>query len=93
MDVFVVYLLVATATPLFLWEHSKKLALAQLPFIACIWAYFILYFTTTIGTTAHILFGIVFAANIIFAHIAAYLIYIAPAIKRKKMQNKNLIYK
>lgn len=33
MDVFFAYLLIGTATPLFLWKENKKLAILQVPLI------------------------------------------------------------
>ncbi|WP_349408926.1 spore morphogenesis/germination protein YwcE [Pseudalkalibacillus sp. SCS-8] len=75
MSVFLVYLLVATATPLFLWPERKKLAIFQIPFILCMWLYVVLYLSFELSTLVHIILGSIFVANVIFAHVAAFLIF------------------
>lgn len=84
MDVFMVYLLVASATPLFLWVERRKLALLQLPFIALMWVYSVLYMTTDLSMWSYSLFAALFIGNVLFAHYAAFLIFIAPAVKQLK---------
>lgn len=86
MSVFVIYLFVASTTPLFLWTERRKLALMQLPFIPVMWVYFILYVTAELSMLAHIVFGAIFIGNVIFAHVAAFLIYAGPALERRKMK-------
>ncbi|MGD6816449.1 spore morphogenesis/germination protein YwcE [Metabacillus sp. 84] len=83
MDVFVVYLFIATATPLFLWPERKKLALIHIPFIAGMWTYFILYLSGSLNFIDHFVLNMIFVGNVIFAHIAAFLIYAFPIIKRE----------
>ncbi|MBA4493180.1 spore morphogenesis/germination protein YwcE [Paenactinomyces guangxiensis] len=83
MSVFMVYLFVASATPLFLWTERRRLALLHLPFIVAMWVYFILYVTTELSVWSHLLFGIIFIGNIIFAHVAAFLIFASPVLERR----------
>jgi hypothetical protein len=91
MDVFVLYLFIATATPLFLWTESKKMAIMQMPFIAVIWLYMILYLAKVdLSPMMHTVFISIFVANVIFAHIAAIMIY-APYIKKKKLEKKTIV--
>ncbi|MHC8522955.1 spore morphogenesis/germination protein YwcE [Rossellomorea sp. H39__3] len=39
MDVFMVYLFIATATPLFLWIEHRKWAVAHIPFVIALWVH------------------------------------------------------
>ncbi|MGG1572857.1 spore morphogenesis/germination protein YwcE [Fictibacillus sp. NRS-1165] len=88
MDVYVVYLFVATATPLFLWHDHRKLALWQIPFIAIMWLYVGLFLAGDLNPLAHLLFNIVFVANVVFAHVAAFKIYAIPFIQREREKRK-----
>lgn len=75
MDIFFAYLLIGTATPLFLWKESRKLAIFQIPVIVLMWTTLVLYMYSDFGT-GHILFGAMFAANIIIAHLTVlYVLY------------------
>ncbi|MFC7373557.1 spore morphogenesis/germination protein YwcE [Fictibacillus iocasae] len=92
MDVFVLYLFIATATPLFLWTESKKMAIMQMPFIAVIWLYAILHMTNAdLSPMMHTMFISIFVANVIFAHIAAVLIFAGPYFKKKKLEKDSII--
>ncbi|APH03308.1 spore morphogenesis/germination protein YwcE [Bacillus weihaiensis] len=82
MDVFFAYLLFSSATPLFLWKENKKLAILQIPFIALMWVMFTLYITTTFGTLEYILFGIIFAVNVIAALATGYYVFISHFFKK-----------
>ncbi|MGM7703198.1 spore morphogenesis/germination protein YwcE [Pseudalkalibacillus sp. Hm43] len=84
MDVFLVYLLVASATPLFLWHDKKKLAMIQIPFIMCMWLYVILYLSFELSILVHIILGSIFVANVIFAHVAAFMIFTTHVLKKAK---------
>jgi hypothetical protein len=87
MDVFMVYLFVATATPLFLWNDSRKLALWQTPFIALLWTYVVLYMTNdSLSLFVHSFFITVFIANVVFAHYAAYIVWGRPYLAKRKME-------
>ncbi|MGP4081721.1 spore morphogenesis/germination protein YwcE [Bacillus sp. Marseille-Q3570] len=84
MDVFLVYLLVASATPLFLWQDRKKLAILQIPFILCMWLYVVLYLSFDLSMLTHIVLGSIFVANVIFAHVAAFMIFTGHAFNKAK---------
>ncbi|MDR0139030.1 spore morphogenesis/germination protein YwcE [Metabacillus idriensis] len=90
MDVFFVYLLIVSATPLFLWDQRKNLALLHIPFILLLWGYFGMYATMDLSMAMHVLGGSLFFINLIFAHVAAYLIYAKPILKRKAEPKSNL---
>lgn len=68
MDVFFAYLLIGTATPLFLWNENKKLAILQVPLIILMWTTLILYMYSDFGA-GHLVFGAMFIFNIIAAHL------------------------
>ncbi|MCA0993099.1 spore morphogenesis/germination protein YwcE [Pseudalkalibacillus hwajinpoensis] len=88
MDVYMVYLFVITATPLFLWQDYKKLAFVHMPFIVAIWALLIFYIGGGMTPVAHTLFITLFAINVLFAHIAAYLIFARPFLKERQLAKK-----
>ncbi|MGP1909462.1 spore morphogenesis/germination protein YwcE [Metabacillus sp. JX24] len=90
MDVFFVYLLIVSATPLFLWDQRKSLALLHIPFILMLWVYFGMFATMELAMPLHIIGGSLFLVNLVFAHIAAYLIYAKPILKRKADPKSNL---
>lgn len=90
MDVFFVYLLIVSATPLFLWDQRKNLALLHIPFILLLWVYFGMYATMDLSMAMHVLGVSLFVINLVFAHVAAYLIYAKPVIKRKADPKSNL---
>ncbi|PLR67779.1 MULTISPECIES: spore morphogenesis/germination protein YwcE [Bacillaceae] len=90
MDVFFVYLLIVSATPLFLWDQRKNLALLHIPFILLLWVYFGMYATMDLTMAMHVLGVSLFVINLVFAHVAAYLIYAKPVIKRKADPKSNL---
>lgn len=46
MDMFFAYLLVASATPLFIWLDNKKVALSAIPPIILMWVFFFFYATS-----------------------------------------------
>jgi Spore morphogenesis and germination YwcE len=88
MDMFMVYLFVATATPLFLWIEHRKWALIHIPFLLALWAIFIYYVAVPeMGGWGHVTFWSLFVFNFAFAHLAAFWLYAAPYLKkhRKKM--------
>lgn len=90
MDVFFVYLLIVSATPLFLWDQRKNLALLHIPFILLLWVYFGMYASMDLTMAMHV-FGLsLFVINLVFAHVAAYLIYAKPVLKRKADPKSNL---
>jgi hypothetical protein len=91
MDVFMVYLFVATATPLFLWNDSRKLALLQVPFIALLWTYVVLFMANSqLNLFVHAFFITVFIANVFFAHYAAYVVWGRPYLAKRKMEKAKL---
>ncbi|QNG60056.1 spore gernimation protein [Bacillus sp. PAMC26568] len=90
MDVFFVYLLIVSATPLFLWDQRKNLALLHIPFILLLWVYFGMYATMDLTMAMHVIGVSLFVINLVFAHVAAYLIYAKPVIKRKADPKSNL---
>ncbi|WP_191566610.1 spore morphogenesis/germination protein YwcE [Metabacillus idriensis] len=90
MDVFFVYLLIVSATPLFLWDQRKNLALLHIPFILLLWVYFGMYATMDLTMGMHVIGVSLFVINLVFAHVAAYLIYAKPVIKRKADPKSNL---
>lgn len=80
MDVFFAYLLIGTATPLFLWNENKKIAILQIPLIALMWASLVLYLYSDFGMTGQIILGTLFAVNIIIAHLTVlYVLYVSNA--------------
>jgi hypothetical protein len=85
MDVFLVYLLVASVTLLFLWKERKKLAIIQIPFILCMWLYVVLCLSFELSMLVHIIIlGSIFVANVIFAHVAAFIIFTTHVFKKTK---------
>ncbi|WP_226669076.1 spore morphogenesis/germination protein YwcE [Metabacillus litoralis] len=82
MDVFFAYLLFSSATPLFLWNENKKLAILQIPFIALMWVMFALYMTVDFGTLEYTLFGIIFALNVLAALGTGLYVYLSHFSKR-----------
>ncbi|SHE39777.1 holin, BSH family [Seinonella peptonophila] len=80
MSIFMIYLFVATATPLFLWIEKRKIALWHLPFLVLMWVYFILYISDQLGSVGQFIFFTLFIGNVIFAHIAAFLLYASPLL-------------
>lgn len=78
MDVFFAYLLIASASPLFLWKENVKLAIFQIPVVILMWVMFILYISFDFGMTGHIVFGSFFALNVILAHITVFYVFIRP---------------
>ncbi|MCY8023819.1 spore morphogenesis/germination protein YwcE [Bacillus sonorensis] len=83
MDMFFAYLLIASATPLFLWLDNKKVALSSIPPIILMWVFFFFYMTSSLTPTGHSLMIALFIINVIIAHIAAFLIYGLPLIKKR----------
>lgn len=84
MSVFMIYLFVATATPLFLWMEKRKMALWHLPFLALMWVAFILYISNRALPFVEPFFFVLFIGNVIYAHIAAFLLYASPYLKQRK---------
>ncbi|ASB86912.1 spore morphogenesis/germination protein YwcE [Bacillus sonorensis] len=83
MDMFFAYLLIASATPLFIWLDNKKVALSSIPPIILMWVFFFFYMTSSLTPTGHSLMIALFIINVIIAHIAAFLIYGLPLIKKR----------
>ncbi|KGP72304.1 spore morphogenesis/germination protein YwcE [Pontibacillus yanchengensis] len=76
MDVLMVYALFASITPLFLWMEHRGTAIVQLPFIAGMWGFFFTEFFSI--QTSGFLYGSLLTLsllNLIYAHIAFYLIF------------------
>ncbi|MDA1476773.1 spore morphogenesis/germination protein YwcE [Bacillus changyiensis] len=86
MDMFFGYLLIASATPLFLWLDNKKVALSSIPPIMLMWVFFFFYMTNKLSPTGHSLMVILFTLNVIIAHIAAFFIYGLPLIRKHSRQ-------
>lgn len=84
MSIFMIYLFVATATPLFLWIEKRKMALWHLPFLVLMWVAFILYISNGANPFVQLFFFVLFIGNVIFAHIAAFLLYAAPFFEHRK---------
>ncbi|UOQ45986.1 spore morphogenesis/germination protein YwcE [Halobacillus salinarum] len=86
MDVILVYVLLASMTPLFLWMDHRKLAIVQMPFIVAMWAYFVIEFgALEVGAFAYRALLTLFAANIILAHYAMYLVLYKDVKIRKRI--------
>jgi hypothetical protein len=79
-----IYLFVATATPLFLWIEKRKMALWHLPFLALMWIGFILYISNHAHPFVEPFFFVLFIGNVIYAHIAAFLLYASPFLQQRK---------
>lgn len=94
MDVFFAYLLIGTATPLFLWNESKKLAIFQIPVIILMWTMLGFYLYSDVGMTGHLIFGALFAVNIIIAHLTVlYVLYVSHApVLFKSRTDENYIH-
>lgn len=76
MDIFFAYLLIGTATPIFLWLENRKIALLQIPLIALMWTLLGFYLYSNVGLTGQIILGSVFVVNIIAAHLTVlYVLY------------------
>jgi hypothetical protein len=82
MDMFFAYLMLASATPLFLWLENKKIAISSIPPIILMWIFFGLYLTSSLSPTGHSLMIALFAINVIVAHIAIFILYGLPLIKK-----------
>ncbi|WP_433745579.1 spore morphogenesis/germination protein YwcE [Falsibacillus pallidus] len=94
MDVFMVYLFVATATPLFLWAEHKKWAIVHSPFVIALWASFIYYVAVPdMGTLGHIVLWTLFIANFLYAHVAAIYLYAAPFLREQKLKRRFTLIK
>ena len=86
MDVMMVYMLFASVTPLFLWIQYKKFAIGQFPFIIGMWVYFVfLYSAMDVNSLVYNLFLGIFIINILYAHIAFYLVFFHDQIMRKRI--------
>ncbi|QPC47783.1 spore morphogenesis/germination protein YwcE [Mangrovibacillus cuniculi] len=85
MDVFVLYLCIATATPLFMWKEHRKMAIIHIPFIIGLWVGFGYYLASEqITLMGHIGVWSMILINFIFAHVAAYVLYASPFLKKMK---------
>ena len=78
MDMFFAYLLIASATPLFLWLDNKKVAISSIPPII----FFFFYMTSSLSPTGHSLMIALFILNVVIAHVAAFIIYGLPLIRK-----------
>ncbi len=84
MDVFFVYLLFASATPLFLWVEKRKWAIISIPFVIALWVGFAFYVTADHLTTMdHTMILTIFIINAIIAHIAALALMVGPLFANK----------
>ena len=94
MDVFMIYLFVATATPLFLWAEHKKWAIIHLPFVLALWVSF-LYFVSVpaMGTLGHVILWSLFITNFVYAHVAAIYLYAAPFIRDQREKRRFTLIK
>ncbi|KYC98788.1 hypothetical protein B425_3251 [Bacillus amyloliquefaciens] len=94
MDMFFAYLLVASATPLFIWLDNKKVALSAIPPIILMWVFFYFYATSSLSPLGHTLMIILFAVNVIVAHIAAFIILrpSAPAPEKKPIKAQKTLF-
>ncbi|MDQ0230803.1 spore morphogenesis/germination protein YwcE [Metabacillus malikii] len=84
MDVFFAYLLIASASPLFLWKEHIKLAIFQIPVIVAMWIMFTLYISNDYGMAGHLMFGGLFALNVILAHVTVFYVFVIPFFKHLK---------
>ncbi|MFQ3544816.1 spore morphogenesis/germination protein YwcE [Halobacillus rhizosphaerae] len=93
MDVILVYVFLASMTPLFLWMDHRKLALIQLPLIVGMWAYFVVEFgQLQLGAFGYWALLIIFSANILLAHYAMYLVlYKDVRIRKRISQAPNML--
>ncbi|AGN38354.1 spore morphogenesis/germination protein YwcE [Bacillus sp. GM2] len=82
MDMFFAYLLIASATPLFLWLDNKKVAISSIPPIILMWVFFFFYMTSSLSPTGHSLMIVLFILNVVIAHVAAFIIYGLPLIRK-----------
>ncbi|WP_170006476.1 spore morphogenesis/germination protein YwcE [Bacillus fonticola] len=88
MDVFVMYLFIATATPLFIWTEHRKLVYLQAPFLIALWTFIAIYLVIPESTLVLAALWILFLGNVVFAHIAAWVLYLYPAFKREQLRRK-----
>ena len=93
MSIFLSYLFVATATPLFLWIEKRNWAPWQMPFLILLWVFFGLYISTDLSLAARTLFIILFIGNVLFAHIAAFSLWVPPLLERRKQKGALLTKK
>ncbi|UXH43706.1 spore morphogenesis/germination protein YwcE [Rossellomorea vietnamensis] len=92
MDVFLVYLFVATATPLFLWVEHRKWAVLHIPFVIALWSVFIYYVAVPeLGGWGHVTLWSLFVANLAFAHIAAFMLYAVPFIQKQRKKKSSAL--
>ena len=78
MDVFFAYLLIATATPLFLWKERRTLAIMHIPVIIAMWVVFISNMNADFGILGHTIFMLAFIVNVFIAHMAIFHLFIVP---------------
>ncbi|BAB05787.1 spore morphogenesis/germination protein YwcE [Halalkalibacterium halodurans] len=84
MDLFFAYMLVASATPLFLWLEHRKIALTSIPFIIIMWVLALSHmFEGFLFDLHHSVFLTAFFVNVIIAHFAALVLYAYPHIRPK----------
>lgn len=88
MDVFFAYLLMASATPLFLWKENTKLAIFQIPVIVAMWVMFFLYISNDYTMAGHLMFGAIFALNVILAHATMFYVFALPFFKQLKSKRR-----
>ena len=92
MDVFLVYLFVATATPLFLWVEHRKWAVLHIPFVIALWSVFIYYVAVPeLGGWGHVTLWSLFVANLAFAHVAAFMLYALPFIQKQRKKKSTTV--
>ncbi|MRX71169.1 spore gernimation protein [Bacillus lacus] len=90
MDMFFAYMMIATATPLFLLPEHKKLAAASIPFISAMWITFFMYYGAEASMLFHTAFLLLFTLNVLMAHFAAFIIFAIPVIREQREQKQQL---
>ncbi|MCM3655198.1 spore morphogenesis/germination protein YwcE [Metabacillus litoralis] len=88
MDVFFAYLLIATATPLFLWKERRTLAIMHIPVIIGMWVVFISNMNADFGILGHTIFMLAFTLNVFIAHMAIFHLFIVPFFAMMKKSKK-----
>ncbi|SDB91827.1 spore morphogenesis/germination protein YwcE [Shouchella lonarensis] len=83
MDLFFAYMLVASATPLFLWLEHRKIAFMSIPFILIMWG---LFASFLMEFTPQTTFVVAFLLNVLIAHVAAFLLYTYPYLQKRKVR-------
>ncbi|MBB6448195.1 hypothetical protein HNR44_000144 [Geomicrobium halophilum] len=78
MDIFFLYLFIASATPVFMWIEKRWLAIVSLPFLIVMWIMSGFYVMDMLTPMTHAIFMIIVTFNVLVAHVAAFILYVRP---------------